>query len=65
MKKCEWGNEEKAAAARTAVYWELPDGTKAIEITDTPAVECEGCGRVYQEGSVTWVIENQQLLIDT
>ncbi|WP_420469362.1 YokU family protein, partial [Bacillus licheniformis] len=42
MKKCEWCNEEKAAAARTAVYWELPDGTKAIEITDTPAVECEG-----------------------
>lgn len=31
MKKCEWCNEEKAAAARTAVYWELPDGTKAIE----------------------------------
>ncbi|MDN5386217.1 YokU family protein [Bacillus sp. LB7] len=65
MKRCEWCSEEKAGEARTAVYWELPDGTKAIEITDTPAVECKGCGMVYQEDNVTWEIENQLLLIDT
>ncbi|ASB88819.1 YokU family protein [Bacillus sonorensis] len=65
MKRCDWCGYAEAEDAQTTVYWELPDGTKAIEITETPAVACQSCGMVYQEDSVTEDIENQLLLIDT
>ncbi len=35
MKTCEWCGELEAVPGRNTVYWELPDGTRAIELTDT------------------------------
>ncbi|ATH92064.1 hypothetical protein ACH95_05535 [Bacillus glycinifermentans] len=65
MKRCDWCGEPKAEHDQTTVYWELPDGTKAVEITETPAVKCQSCGMVYQEDDIIKEIENQLFLIDT
>lgn len=61
---CEWcgGN---ASRGENTVYWELPDGSRAIEITGTPAVICQECGMVYQPESIIKEIEDQLFLVDT
>lgn len=61
---CEWCGQE-AQKVENTVYWELPDGTRAIQITDTPAVACEECKMVYQTDEITKEIEDQLFLIDT
>jgi uncharacterized YokU family protein len=48
-----------------SVFWELPDGTKAIEIRDTPCISCKECGMSYQEEEIIEQIEEQLLLINT
>jgi uncharacterized YokU family protein len=61
---CEWcGNEAKNGESN--VYWELPDGSRAIEITETPAIYCSECEMVYQTEEVIKQIEDQLFLIDT
>jgi len=62
--KCEWC-EGKANTGESTVYWELPDGSKAIEITVTPAIICMECEMVYQEEKVIKEIEDQLFLVDT
>lgn len=62
---CEWCSSEKTRPAETAVYWELPDGTRAIEITSAPSIECLSCFMVYQEEEISKKIENQLYLIKT
>lgn len=42
-----------------------PDGTRAIELTDTPAMVCASCGMTYQEETTIKEIEDQLLLIQT
>ena len=61
---CEWcdGN---AKEAKDDVYWELPDGTRAIEISDTPAVSCGDCNMLYYTDEITREIENQLFIVDT
>jgi uncharacterized YokU family protein len=61
---CDWcgGN---ADIGLTTVYWELPDGTRAIEINDTPAVICDECKMVYQSENIIKQIEDQLFLVDT
>ncbi|MFD2445708.1 YokU family protein [Bacillus sp. CGMCC 1.16607] len=61
---CEWC-EGKAINGEGTVYWELPDGSRAIEIIATPAVICKECDMVYQIDDVTKEIEDQLFLIDT
>ncbi|TYS11472.1 YokU family protein [Bacillus subtilis] len=65
MKTCEWCGELEAVTGRNTVYWELPDGTRAIELTDTPAMVCASCGMTYQEKATIKEIEDQLLLIQT
>ncbi len=62
--KCEWcgGN---ASRGESTVYWELPDGSRAIEITMTPAIICQECVMVYQTEDVIKEIEDQLFLVDT
>ena len=61
---CEWcGNEGETG--ENSVYWELPDGTRAIQITETPAVVCDTCQMVYQTDEITKEIEDQLFLVDT
>ncbi|KIY21577.1 MULTISPECIES: YokU family protein [Mesobacillus] len=65
MTKCEWCSSEKIKPVTDKVYWELPDGTKAIEIEGTPAVHCLDCQMTYQTEWITKEIEDQLFLIDT
>ena len=59
------GVEETQAAGKNTVYWELPDGSRAIEITGTPAVICTACDMTYQKDDVTKEIEDQLFLVNT
>lgn len=61
---CEWCGG-KATKGEGTVYWELPDGSRAIEITETPAVICKECEMVYQTDIVIKEIEDQLFLVDT
>ncbi|MFS0863238.1 YokU family protein [Fredinandcohnia sp. 179-A 10B2 NHS] len=63
--KCMWCESEEAYEDKNSVYWELPDGTRAIEITDTPCVVCNQCGMIYQEETIINEIEDHLLLINT
>ncbi len=60
-----WCESEKTRETKNSVFWELPDGTNAIEITETPSVKCGNCGMEYQEESIINEIEDQLMLIDT
>lgn len=61
---CEWCGG-KANKGENTVYWELPDGSRAIQITTTPAAICLNCDMVYQTDEVIKQIENQLFLVDT
>jgi uncharacterized YokU family protein len=61
---CEWCLSE-AEIGENTVYWELPDGTRAVEITNVPSIICSACGMVYPPDEVTKEIEDQLLLVDT
>ncbi|EDL66030.1 YokU family protein [Bacillus sp. SG-1] len=63
--ECSWCGEQQAYGSSGPVFWELPDGSRAIEITGTPQIFCSSCGIVYTEEAVTIEIEDQLLLIDT
>ena len=61
---CEWcGNAGETGV--NSVYWELPDGTRAIEITETPAMICNNCQMAYQTEQITKEIEDQLFLVDS
>ena len=62
---CAWCKSEKVVVSLDTVYWELPDGTRAIEIKETPTIICQHCQMNYQTDLVVKEIENQLLLIDT
>jgi uncharacterized YokU family protein len=61
---CEWCGG-KATKGEVTVYWELPDGSRAIEIAATPAIFCKECNMVYQTEDVIKEIEDQLFLVDT
>ncbi|NSL52418.1 YokU family protein [Calidifontibacillus erzurumensis] len=63
--QCDWCQETNAIETTSTVYWELPDGSKAIEITETPSIKCPSCNMVYQMERTVEAIEDQLLLIDT
>jgi uncharacterized YokU family protein len=63
--KCLWCESEKAGPTGLTGYWELPDGSRAIEITMIPSVSCGSCGMEYQEDHIVDEIEDQLMLIDT
>lgn len=63
--RCEWCNSLKIKPTKKTAYWELPDGTRAIEISDIESVKCESCGMNYIEESVIEKIEEQLILINT
>lgn len=63
--QCMWCESKQATDATMTSYWELPDGTRAIEIKAIPSVQCPDCGMQYQEESLIEEIEDQLMLIDT
>jgi uncharacterized YokU family protein len=62
---CEWCDESTVEEINCTVYWELPDGTRAIEITETPGMKCCSCGMEYQTEATIEALEDQLFLIDT
>lgn len=63
--KCEWCEKLHASEITCTVYWELPDGSRAIEITETPGMKCTSCGMEYQTEATIEALEDQLLLVDT
>ncbi|WP_347550246.1 YokU family protein [Pseudalkalibacillus hwajinpoensis] len=63
--KCKWCDEEGAFETLDKGYWELPDGTRAVEISDLPSVQCIHCGMSYQTDELVGNVEEQLMLIDT
>lgn len=65
METCPWCEKGKLATVNGTVYWELPDGTRAVEITETPSSHCESCDALFQSDEIVKGIENQLFLIDS
>ncbi|WP_257985456.1 YokU family protein [Bacillus sp. V5-8f] len=65
MEICPWCEQGTLSDIFDTVYWELPDGTKAIEITDTPSKLCGGCSARFQADDIVKEIEDQLFLINT
>ena len=65
MEICPWCEVGKLKAVLDSVYWELPDGTRAIEITETPSFYCDNCRAIFQSDEIVKEIEDQLFLIDT
>jgi|GEM_PF-299072 uncharacterized YokU family protein len=62
--KCEWCESKNIHEEKDVVYWELPDGTRAIEIHETPVISCQDCNMKYLTEEKTKEIEDQLFLID-
>ncbi|MEH7119969.1 YokU family protein [Neobacillus vireti] len=62
---CQWCESNSTSETSNTVYWELPDGTKVIEIHNTPTIHCLECGMNYQTDRTVKEIEDQLYLIDT
>ncbi|WP_088071487.1 YokU family protein [Gottfriedia luciferensis] len=62
---CQWCESVNVIESTNTVYWELPDGTKAIEIKETPCIECLDCNMTYQTDDTVSAIEEQLYLINT
>ncbi|PGS50953.1 YokU family protein [Bacillus sp. AFS041924] len=65
MTTCQWCESANIVESTNTVYWELPDGTKAIEIKETPCVVCQNCNITYQTDDTVGAIEEQLFLINT
>lgn len=65
MEICPWCEVGKVEHVLDSVFWELPDGTRAIEISETPSYYCENCHALFQSDEVVQKIEEQLFLIDT
>lgn len=63
--KCTWCESENITMSPQSVFWELPDGSRAIEISETPSIVCLDCEVVYQSDEHVKEIEDQLFLIDT
>ncbi|CAH2717504.1 hypothetical protein BACCIP111895_04718 [Neobacillus rhizosphaerae] len=61
---CEWCNSRNVELITDSVFWELPDGSRAIEITATPTYSCRDCEMIYQSEAIVKEIENHLFLID-
>ncbi|WP_110927805.1 YokU family protein [Bacillus massiliglaciei] len=65
MEICPWCEQGELKEVKETVYWELPDGTRAIEISDTPSFSCPECQACFQSEETVKTIEDQLFLINT
>ncbi|WHY84309.1 YokU family protein [Neobacillus novalis] len=61
---CEWCSGINVNHTTDSVFWELPDGSRAIEISATPTYCCRDCEMIYQSKPIIKEIENHLYLID-
>nr|WP_153126929.1 YokU family protein [Peribacillus tepidiphilus] len=64
IKLCEWCEEGELFSEFHNAYWELPDGTRAVTITETPTFVCSKCKAAYQSEETIKEIEDQLFLVD-
>ncbi|MCA0988191.1 YokU family protein [Guptibacillus algicola] len=62
---CKWCDKEGAFETLDTGYWELPDGSRAVEINELPSIQCIDCGMCYQTDELVGDVEEQLMLIDT
>ncbi|MEH7525754.1 YokU family protein [Bacillus sp. JJ1503] len=62
---CAWCDSEKINTGNGDVYWELPDGSRAIKISEVPTVFCHDCQMEYQTDQLVKEIDDQLFLINT
>jgi uncharacterized YokU family protein len=62
--ECEWCYSSNVNTVTDSVFWELPDGSRAIEISETPTQRCCDCNMIYQSERIVKEIEDQLFLID-
>ncbi|PYZ94598.1 YokU family protein [Salipaludibacillus keqinensis] len=63
--QCKWCNSVNAFDSLEPAYWELPDGTRAVEMKDVPSIKCPDCDMVYIEEDMIEKIETHLMLINT
>ncbi|WP_102274890.1 YokU family protein [Cytobacillus massiliigabonensis] len=63
--QCAWCESQNISKGTDNVYWELPDGTRAIKIIDVPSTICHDCQMIYQSDLLVKEIEDQLFLINT
>ncbi|MCL6571232.1 MAG: YokU family protein [Bacillus sp. (in: Bacteria)] len=61
---CEWCNSANVDEITDSVFWELPDGSRAIEISATPTHSCPNCTMIFQSELIIKEIETHLYLID-
>ena len=64
METCPWCEVGELSSVTDTVYWELPDGTRAVEIAETPSFYCDNCRALFQSDEIVKEIEDQLYLID-
>ncbi len=62
---CHWCETPGVQTVKESVFWELPDGSSAIEIQSVPSRRCTACSAVYQDDETVKGIENHLFIIDT
>ena len=62
---CPWCEVGTLQSVTDTVFWELPDGSRAVEIDETPSFYCDNCQALFQTDETTKEIEDQLFLIDT
>ena len=65
METCPWCEVGELSSVTDTVYWELPDGTRAVEIAEIPSFYCDNCRALFQSDEIVKEIEDQLYLIDT
>ena len=65
MEVCPWCEVRILQSVTDTVYWELPDGSRAVEIDETPSFYGDNCHGLFQSDETTKEIEDQLFLIDT
>ncbi|WP_050616756.1 YokU family protein [Bacillus testis] len=60
-----WCEETPVTETEDTVYWELPDGSRAIEIKEVPSRHCPSCSCTYQDHETIKGIENHLFIINT
>ncbi|MGG5253928.1 YokU family protein [Neobacillus sp. SM06] len=65
MDKCVWCDCTNISTNPESVFWELPDGTRALEIKEAPVISCANCAMNFLDEQIIKEIEDQLLLIDT
>ncbi|MFA9560286.1 YokU family protein [Evansella sp. AB-rgal1] len=62
---CKWCESKEAEKTYDSAFWELPCGTRAVEITDVPSTKCPSCNIVYIDETLIDEMEDHFMLIDT